>query len=122
IAWSRIQQAQAYFEQSKLAFLPVLTADATVLAGKQSSKATNTTSNNPLYRLTTNASWEADIWGKLRSSKRASLASLLQSEAYSRAVQTSVVADIANYYYTLIGLDEQLQITEQSVKNWMTTV
>jgi multidrug efflux system outer membrane protein len=122
VAYSRIQQAQAYFEQSKLAFLPVLTADATVLTGKQSSKTTNTNTTTNLYQLTANASWEADIWGKLRSSKRASLASLLQSEAYSRVVHTTIVAGIANYYYSLLGLDQQLEITEQSVTNWMTTV
>jgi NodT family efflux transporter outer membrane factor (OMF) lipoprotein len=122
IAYTRIRQAQAYYEQSRLAFLPYLSADASVQEAKQSSGKTATSTASRLYLLSLNASWEADLWGKLKSSKRAVLASLLQSEAYSRAVQTDVVAGIANYYYILVVLDEELKITEQSVKSWMTTV
>src|SRR5258705_3478425 len=123
IAWSRIQQAKAFFEQSRLAFMPALSADVSTLHGKQSNNknATSSTGIN-LYQLNVNASWEADLWGKLKSSKRAALASLLQSEAYSRTVQTGLVAGIANYYYNLEALDQELKITEQSVKNWISTV
>jgi outer membrane protein, multidrug efflux system len=121
IAYSRIQQAQAYFQQSKLAFLPNLSADASVLTGKVA-RTTSSATNTQLYQLNMNASWEADLWGKLKSAKKASLASLLQSGAYYRAVQTGLVAGIAGYYYTLLGLDRELKITEQSVNNWMTTV
>jgi outer membrane protein, multidrug efflux system len=118
IAYSSIRQAQAYFEQSRLAFLPGLSVDASTLNGKAISTSTNT----QLYELAVNASWEADLWGKLKSSKRAALASLLQSDAYSRVIQTDLVAGIANYYYTLLVLDQQLKITEESLKNWITTV
>src|SRR5258705_7955489 len=118
IAYSRIQQAQSYFEQSRLAFLPNISADASTLNGKQSgNKSTSSSTSVHLYQLNVNASWEADLWGKLKSSKRAALASLLQSKAYSRTVQTGLVASIANYYYTLEGLDQELKITEESVKN-----
>jgi len=123
IAFSRIQQAQSYFEQSRLAFIPGLNANVSTLNGKQSNtkNATSSTSAN-VYQLNVNASWEADLWGKLKSSKRAALASLLQSEAYSRAVQTNLVAGIANYYYNMQGLDQELKITEESVRNWISTV
>jgi NodT family efflux transporter outer membrane factor (OMF) lipoprotein len=121
IAYTRIRQAQAYFDQSKLAFLPNVSADASVLTGKVA-RTTSTATNTTLYQLSVNASWEADIWGKLKSAKRANLASLLQTDAFYRAVQTDLVAGIAGYYYTLLGLDRELQITEQSVKNWITTV
>jgi multidrug efflux system outer membrane protein len=124
IAYSRRLQAQAYFEQSRQAFLPNLNADVNVVNGKQTNTSINTASNTTthLYQLNANASWEADLWGKLKSSKRASLAALLQSEAFSKTVQTGLVADIANYYYTLIGLDQELLITQESVKNWKATV
>jgi outer membrane protein, multidrug efflux system len=123
IAYSRIQQAQTYFEQSRLTFIPGLSAGVSTLNGKQSNTKNATSSTNVnLYQLNVNASWEADLWGKLKSSKRAALASLLQSEAYSRTVQTNLVAGIANYYYNLQGLDQELKITEESVKNWMSTV
>jgi multidrug efflux system outer membrane protein len=122
IAYSRVQQAQAYFEQSRLAFLPAFDATANALDAKQSSTTKTAGGNTRLYQLSVNASWEADLWGKLKSSKRASLASLLQTEAASRMVQTSLVGAIANNYYDLLALDQQLQITEQTVKNWSATV
>lgn len=120
IAFSRIQQAQAYFEQSRLAFFPNVSAYASAQEGKLSNTSNST--NTHSYQLAATAGWEADLWGKLKSSKRAALASLLQSEAYSRVVQTDLVASIANYYYMLLGLDEELEITQQSVKNWISTV
>jgi multidrug efflux system outer membrane protein len=121
IAYSRTQQAQAYFQQSRLAFLPNVSMDATTQNGKLSGKS-GTPGDTHVYQLSVNASWEADLWGKLKSSKRAMLASLLQSESYSQAVQTDLVAGIANYYYTLLVLDQELNITQESVKNWITTV
>lgn len=55
--------------------------------------------------------------GKLRSTKRSYVATLLQSEAYQRVVQTQLIADIADNYYSLLALDEQLIITRQTVQN-----
>jgi multidrug efflux system outer membrane protein len=120
IAFSRVQQAQSYYEQSRLTFFPAVNGVASTENGKISSRS-SAPGNTHLYQLSVNASWEADIWGKLKSSKRAMLASLLQSEAFSRVVQTDIVAGIANYYYTLLMLDQERNITEQSVKNWITT-
>ncbi|MDO7852617.1 TolC family protein [Hymenobacter convexus] len=68
------------------------------------------------YLLTLSSSWEADVWGKLRSTKRSYVATLLQSEAYRRAVQTQLLADIANNYYLLLAYDAQLEITRQTVE------
>jgi outer membrane protein TolC len=46
----------------------------------------------------------------------------LQSQAASRAIQTGLVSGLASYYYNLLSLDRKLAITEQTVKNWDTTV
>ncbi len=119
-AVQRINEAMASFRQSKAAFWPGLDANALVTRNKQSIAALNlppdligtyplTTMN---YQLGLSTSWEADIWGKLQSVKRASFATLLQTEAAKRAVQTQLVANIAGYYYQLLSLDQQLQITE----------
>ncbi|WP_158022725.1 TolC family protein [Hymenobacter coccineus] len=72
---------------------------------------------NQQYLLTLSSSWEADVWGKLRSNKRSYVAALLQSEAYRRTVQTQLLANVANYYYLLLAYDEQLAITRQTVQN-----
>jgi multidrug efflux system outer membrane protein len=122
ISYSRIQQAQAYYVQSRRAFFPTLDGGASAAVTNQNSKIVNAAPNAQAYQLNFSASWEADLWGKLKSSKHAALASLLQSDAYSRAVQTDLVASIANYYFTLVALDQELIISEQTVKNWTSTV
>ena len=111
-AVERMNEAQASFRQSKAALLPSLDANATATRNKQSIAALNLPPDFigtfPLvtmnYQLSLSSSWEADIWGKLRSAKKAALANLLQSEAAIRAVQTQLVANIAGYYYQLLSL------------------
>jgi len=123
MAYTRIQQAQAYYLQSRAAFLP--SADANGSIGRSKFSAGQGFGARPpitQYQLGVSSSWEADIWGKLSSSKRANLASLLQTEAASKAVQTGLVANIANFYFALLALDQQLSITQQTIINWDTTV
>lgn len=123
IAYTRIRQSEAYFEQSRAAFLPTFNANASVSESKLSNaQGFGIRKNATQYQLGLSSSWEADIWGRLSSNRRASLASLLQTQAGTRAIQTSIVSGIANYYYTLLALDQQLAITEQTVRNWDTTV
>ena len=121
-AIQNIIQAEATLNQTKLANLPGLTADASAARNKTSEAGLNfhpgininTLTNTFLLQLST--SWEADIWGKISSSKRAALASYLQTDAAKRAVQTQLIAAIANNYYSLMALDRQLEITELTLK------
>lgn len=120
IAISRIQQSDAYFKQSQLAFLPTLNGGPTV----QISKSSPAAQVNPLfpvhhienYQLGINTGWEIDIWGKLASAKRAAYATLLSSDASKRAVQTQLVAQAATLYYQLLAYDKQLAITNQTIE------
>ena len=114
IANARIKAAQAKFKQSSLALLPSVDANAGSSFQKYPSGQSGPAE---FYQLSLNASWEADIWGKLSSYKKANLAALLQSEAYKKAVQTQLVADIASNYYLLLAYDAQLKITEKTVAN-----
>jgi NodT family efflux transporter outer membrane factor (OMF) lipoprotein len=122
-AVQRILEAQATLQQSKVAFYPSLSGNASITRSKQSSAGlnypagtiVNTLTNTYQAGLTT--SWEADVWGKLSSTKRAALAGFLQTDAAKRAVQTQLIADIANNYFTLLALDKQLEITLQTLKN-----
>jgi outer membrane protein, multidrug efflux system len=123
IAYTRVQQAQAYYIQSGAAFLPTLNANASVTRSKFSeAQSFGIRKNATQYQVGLSSSWEIDVWGKLRSNRRANLASFLQSEAAARAVQTSIVSSIATFYFTLLALDQQLFITQQTVINWDTTV
>jgi outer membrane protein, multidrug efflux system len=114
IAIARIKSASANFKQSKLVFFP--SADANASGTYQ--RVPPTQYGFPeSYLLDIASSWEADLWGRLSSAKKAALASLLQSEAYKRAVQTQLISDIATNYYLLIAYDAQLEITERTVEN-----
>ena len=118
IAVQRVYEAEAYFSQSRAALLPGINGKGTA------SYIRNPESVYPdgprevtSYQLGLEASWEIDLWGKLRSSKRAAYANLLSSDAGQKAVQTRLIATIASTYYSLVGLDAKLVITRQTVKN-----
>lgn len=127
-AIENIVQAQANLQQAKLAYFPTLDANADIARNKQSVAALNFPPGiniNTLittYRGYLTSSWEADVWGKISSSKRVALANYLQTEAAKRAVQTQLIADIANNYYYLVALDEQLKITEATLENRINSV
>lgn len=122
IAYSRINQANAYLEQSRMASYPSLDANASIDIAKNSNSSTGRRNNIHEYQLGLSSTWEVDLWGKLNSTKRATLASLLKSEAYARAIETDLVASIANNYYTLMAYDRELTITLQTVETWKRTV
>jgi len=67
------------------------------------------------YDVTADLSWEADIWGKIRSNKRASQADYLQNVAGHQAVKTQLISSIANTYYNLLALDAQLEVTKETI-------
>lgn len=120
-AVERINSSQAYLKQTKMAFLPSLQLDVNYTDAKQSGRAINapagfiklTTHTN---RIQLGTSWEADIWGKLRSAKRGAIAGMLQSDASKRAIQTQLIVDIANTYYNLLAFDKQLKITQETIE------
>jgi multidrug efflux system outer membrane protein len=123
VAYTRVEQAQSYYWQSSAAFYPSLNANAQVTESKLSAvQGFGIRKSATQYQLGASGGWEVNLWGRLSSAKRAAFATLLQSEAYAKAVQTGLVASIASYYYSLAGLDAKLAITQLTVRNWDTTV
>lgn len=118
LAIQKVVEAEAYLSQSKAALLPSLSANG---KGTYIRNPESIYPNGPrevsTYQLSAEASWEVDLWGKLRSSKRAAYANLLASDAGRKAVHTRLISSIASAYYTLAGLDAKLAITQQTVKN-----
>ncbi|SFE60487.1 efflux transporter, outer membrane factor (OMF) lipoprotein, NodT family [Chitinophaga sp. CF118] len=119
IAVARIKQAEANLRQTKAAFLPTLSVGPQYTRQKVAATQGGNLGFTPenVYAVIGNASWEIDLWGKLSSAKKGSLALLLQSYAYQRSVQTKLIADIATNYYNLLAYDKQLVITMQTVDN-----
>ena len=122
-AIENIIQARASLSQSKLAYYPTLQLDANATHTKQSEAGLNFPAGININTLTTtyklglSTSWEADIWGKLSSSKRAALASYLATDAAKQAVQTQLISDIANNYFLLLAYDKQLKITQETLES-----
>jgi outer membrane protein, multidrug efflux system len=118
VAIQKVVEAEAYFSQGKASLLPSISANG---KGTYVRNSESVYPNGPrevnTYQLSAEASWEIDLWGKLRSSKRAAYANLLASDAGRKAVQTRLISSIASAYYTLAGLDAKLAITQQTVKN-----
>lgn len=109
----RVKEAQATLTSSKLAYLPSLQLDPQgALSSFDGSKAQKT------YTLGGSASWEIDLFGRLTNAKRRARAALLESEAYRQAMQTQVIATVADSYYTLLMLDEQVRVTAQTAESW----
>lgn len=113
VALLRVEQAQAQLKAARLAFLPSLTLSPN---GTLSHQADNGTSKT--YELPVQASWEVDLFGNLRNAKKETQASLLQQEAYKQVVQSELIATIANDYYTLLMLDEQITISQSTLSIW----
>lgn len=118
IALQQILAAQAYVKQGKAGYFPTLGAKGQVanqqLSGNSQFGALDDGSITQ-YDVTANLSWEADIWGKIRSNKRAFEATYLQSVAAHQAVKTRLIATIATSYYQLLALDEQKRITLETI-------
>ncbi|MBR1956426.1 MAG: efflux transporter outer membrane subunit [Bacteroidales bacterium] len=108
IARFKVDQAQATLHAARRAFFPSasLSAEAGINGGSMS------------YSLTPSFSWEADIFGKMTNAKRSAAAAVEQSVAYKQAVQTQLIATIAETYYTLLMLDAQLAVSQRTQKTW----
>ena len=113
IARLKVREAEALLTSSKLAYLPSvsLTPQGTI-------KSIEGNSPTKTYNLAASADWELDIFGRLTNAKREAKAELEQSQAYKQAVQTQLIATIANSYYTLLMLDKQLDISKRTAEIW----
>ena len=123
IAMKRIEIAQQRVNQSKLLQLPELNFQATASINRPSDNSLSGLSTSSFlgksyvenYQALVSISWEADIWGRLRSQKEATLAEYLQTHEAAKAVQTQLVTNIAQGFYNLLMLDKQLEITRRNL-------
>lgn len=110
-ATARVDQFLGVLDTTRSQYFPQIG----VAAGAGVQHSTSNTSES--YQASVNATWELDLWGRIRRSNEAAQAQIIGSEAGRRAVMMTVVANVANGYLTLRGLDRQLEIarsTEQA--------
>lgn len=121
IAMQNIVAAQATMKQGKAGYFPSLSI-GTDWTHQELSKNSQfgaflADRSTNQYQLSGNLSWEADIWGKIRSNKRATNAAYLQTTAVNQAIKTQLIANIATVYYQLLSVDAQIKVAEETLIN-----
>ena len=110
-----VQMYETMLKAAKLAFLPAISFGTTNNMGSITTVYTDPSVTTKAYSLPVTASWTLDLFGNVLSQKRSTQMKLLGYKDYQMAVRASVVSGVANCYYTLLMLDEQLRIvTEMS--------
>ncbi|KIA91987.1 membrane protein [Flavobacterium sp. KMS] len=118
IAVERINQSTANLKLKKAAFLPSVDGNVSVKESRLAfPQGFGLFDQSTQYDLGITAGWEVDVWGKLKSAKKGAIANLLATDAAKRAIQTQLIANIANSYYELLILDEQLKVLKKTAKN-----
>jgi len=122
IAAARVEEFRGRYGVTRAAQFPQAAAGASV-GGERSTARGQTplpaASPNPteLYQANFFASWELDLWGKLRRGSEAARADLMATEEGKRSVVLSLVASVAGAYVNLRDLDRQLEIARRTAKS-----
>ena len=110
IAAANIEQAAAVLTQTRAALYPQAGYGATTSGQRKSEKVGSIYANDVLA----GASWEIDLWGRIRRQSEAARAQVLASEEARRGVILSLVSSVASGYLQLRALDEQLAIATRT--------
>jgi len=123
IAAANVEQAAALLTQARSQLFPQLGYGAG--AGRQRSsepafaaQLPNYPNPTTAYQAALQASWEIDLWGRVRRQSEAALADVLASDEARRGVVLSLVASVATSYLQLRGLDEQLQVADKTLRTY----
>ncbi|AZB10088.1 efflux transporter outer membrane subunit [Chryseobacterium sp. G0162] len=124
IALKQVASSQEKLKQAKYMQYPDVGFGVAAQISKPSKNSMNGQSLNLFlgqshvedYNAAFNLSWEADIWGKIKNQQEVSRMQYLQTYEGSKAIQTQVVAAIAQGYYNLLMLDKQLAIAKSNLE------
>ena len=119
IAVARVQQAQAVAGYNKANLLPFFDYEARGRATdfRDVSQEAGVAFPTNSLALLGHVSWEIDLWGKIRHANRAAVAELLATEEERKSFYLSMVAQVAELYFQLRGLDERLAITQRTYES-----
>ncbi len=118
IAAANVEKAAAVLTQTRASLYPQASYGATASGQRQSEKVGAVYANDALA----GASWEVDLWGRIRRLSESARAQVLASEEARRGVVLSLVASVANTYLQLRGLDDQLVIAARSKETYAESV
>jgi len=126
IATARIEQFLGLYTTTRAALFPQIGAGTDASRQRVSQDAgpapiENTPNTFPSFNnfsLFLNASWEIDLWGKLRRATEAARANLLSTEEARKSVILTLVTAVTNSYINLRDLDKQLEVTRETAKSY----
>lgn len=110
-----LRQAEVGLRVNKLAYLPQI---AFAPSGTISKAFISGASATETYSLPVQASWQIDAFGTLYNAKQQGEQTLVQAKAAQQAAHTAIVTGVANLYYSLQMLDEQLSTTRSTLLLW----
>ena len=113
----RVKEAEATLKSARLAYLPSFN-----FAPQGNLSSFDWATPSKTYNIPVTASWQIDIFNGLTNAKRKAKALYAQSREYEQAVKTQLISGIANLYYTLLMLDGQYEVTEQTAVKWRESV
>ena len=113
----RVKEAEATLKSARLAYLPSFN-----FAPQGSLSSFDGATPTKTYSIPVTASWQIDIFNGLTNAKRKAKALYLQSKEYEQAVKTQLISSVANLYYTLLMLDSQYAVTEETAAKWRQSV
>lgn len=121
-AVQRIEMARATYTVTRGAFLPSLNGVASANVGNVNQNMVGNADQDQRmnnirdeYFIGVQSSWEADIWGRLKSQKQAAYSRFLASERGKHLVTTAIVAEIARLYYELLAVDNELEVVRKNI-------
>lgn len=124
VALKNMEQLDLAYQQAKHSIMPAV--DFT--AGSNRSWASKNSLNGSLneqftgtkylddFSATVKLSWEVDIWGKTKMKKESAIAEYFAQKENTIALKTRIIVQVAQAYYNLMSLDEQLKIAEKNIE------
>jgi multidrug efflux system outer membrane protein len=123
IAAANVEQAAGLLTETRSGLFPQVSYGASGLrervteAGATPLPAGTSNPDNS-YNALAGATWEIDLWGRIRRLSEAARANMLATEEARRGVILSLVASVANGYIQLRGLDEQLEVSKRTLASY----
>jgi len=121
IAIARVEQSRAILTENRALFFPKLDYQGTLARGKNAVNGFTTFEAGQITDvivLAGNASWELDLWGRIRRLNESARAQLLASEEARRDVLITVISDVATAYFQLLALDRGMEIAQRTTNSF----
>lgn len=108
-----VEKAQAQLKGAKLSYFPSLALNPNGGTASYGGSHMNWSYTIPLA-----ANWEIDVFGKILNRKRGAKVTVEQMQDYEQAVRSQIICGVANTYYALVLLKQQLALTERTAIIW----